>query len=182
MRIALAIAAIAFLAGCSSTETTATSTPPAVQPSVALSPRGNVVKKLGEAAVWPLADGSGELSFVVTNLTAMAACPGGDKPEHGSNLIFDLRVTTPASWPTGSNLFHRNGYSVVGPDGVTVRDVWEGNTVSCADYDSQWADDLAPGSAYQGKVVLDVPPGSKILAFNPAAVKSRGFEWALPGS
>lgn len=188
--IALSGCAVLALAGCGDSEpaaTPTTTTSPAATTTTAddgvkLSQRGNVIKQPGETGIWGLADRTGELTFVVDNLAVTDTCRGGDQPENGAYLIFDLRVTTPAGWPTGHALFHRSGYTVVGSDGVTTRNVWQGNSISCDDFDGQWSEDLEPGSTYRGKVVLDVPPGVTVLAFNPTEVDSRGFEWPIPAA
>lgn len=180
---ALAVGMAVTLAGCSANDVAVPASSSSAKPpasTVPVSQRGNAIKKPGETAYWDLKDG-GSLSFVIDNFRVTSQCIGGEPPTHGANLVFDLRVSTPANWPVDAgNVFHRVGYAVIGPDGTTVRDTWQGNTSSCSDYDAQWADPLAPGSTYRGTVVLDVPPDSTVLTFNPKQITVRAFEWVIP--
>lgn len=186
----VAVGAVVALTGCSNGGEPTSPQPPSTTsvqsgtpPSRALSPRGNDIRKPGDTIGWKLKDGSGTITAVLDNFVVSSSCAGGGPAKNGTYLTFDLQVTTPASPAVASAgaFFHRDGYSVVGPDGITARRLWTDNTYSCVDNDTQWSDDLGPGATYKGKVVLDIPAGSTVLAFNPTANDTGGGdEWPLP--
>ncbi|WP_156756627.1 hypothetical protein [Actinokineospora pegani] len=148
----------------------------------AKSPRGNLVKQIGEAAgVSPTQGGASTVTFSIEKITVDPKCTDGfsEKSAKGHYIALEMTVKTEPTYDSDEMMmFSINPYSfsVVGQDGVTETEV--AATYPCVDpKDHLTSDALSPASQYKGVVMLESKSTSGLLVFRPAG--SSGWEWAF---
>jgi hypothetical protein len=159
---------------------TARGTTPKITSS--LSPRGLIPKTIGQVAAIGDDASNPDLSFTVDAIAADAPCTGqfAAKPENGHFLVLSMTMKTSVTMDKtlifGVNPFD---FSVVGPDGVTETNLATGAGFTClSDRERFPAQQLAAGSQYAGKVVLDSRNTHGILEYRPPMlVENSGWEW-----
>jgi hypothetical protein len=199
--ITLAAVAALALAGCGTTagpldpqavhqEGLATATPTTTtKADPAKNQRGNLTKRLGEAAML-CADkdcSKAALTFTVDKIEVDPKCtdPYAHKygvdtpPQNGHYVVLHMTVKTTTDMPSEmAPLIGFNGYefSVIGPDGVTSASADGG--YGCMDTNDRLPSaGVSPGSQYQGTVVLDTKHTSGTIAFRFATMNG-GWEWS----
>lgn len=150
--------------------------------------RGNIVKALGEEGGFSNLETDETIVTFALNSIAPAECdeyydPAYSPPENGNLASISLRFAT-APELADSELgqyfsVSASDFQFVGADGITTTNLGTLAAFSCqgsgagAFPQSQ----LAPGSAYTGSIVLDLPAPSGVLMYRPAFVNGGGWEW-----
>jgi hypothetical protein len=197
-RLAVAVCAVAGLAGCADTSTTTgenAPTLPAAAGGDAAAPaaveqqtndRGFVVKGLGEPACFGGAgnDCAGGVSFAIDQVDVDPPCAEyGSHPENGHTLVLHLRVATGDDTKVVdrvSGVINPFSFVEIGKDGVT-RDTSFGMCVDPAT--NQLPNTYGPNQQYQGVMDLEVPEASGTIALQLMALEEdgrRGWEWTYP--
>lgn len=193
-----ALAGLIALTGCSSTASEAENSPPTVEaaasptetvtettapePTTAptteaavegpnLSPRGNIVKALGEGAGVMNSEGEVVAEFVVNSITPDAVCTGpyATAPENGHILILDVSISTkPELAAEIFPMFDLNPYSmkVIADNGTTSNaNLASVATYSCLPDGEVVPSGIGPAENVTGKIVLDseVPSGTLVI-------------------
>ncbi len=145
--------------------------PPAPGGNLQTSPRGNLVKQVGELA--GIRDASGEYlaAFTVNDIIVDIPCTGelADPPENGHFVALDVSVETSPNM-LNSDLIQQFSMSsltfqAIGPDGVTSNAGTDSvATLFCLDDSVQLPGNIGPGEKARGLVLLDVenPTGTLI--------------------
>jgi hypothetical protein len=166
-------AATSSSATTSSAATTSATAPTTAAPSTSSgpsrSPRGNIVKPLGEEG------GARGVAFTVDAIQVDATCdaPGAGQPMNGHFIAVQMRMTIDPSVTDGFFLAAKN-FAIVGPSGLTDTNVvgygWEcmRNRLS--------EQQLQPGK-YQGSIVLDAAETAGSLIYMPHLGQTGGWEW-----
>lgn len=197
MRLAITplIAAVLVVAGCStdsppatsqadldsthssSLAPTTTTTPPPSTP--AKSPRGHIIKQVGQVAGQADTNGKMVLTFTLDKILVDPKCTDqyAVKPKRGHYIALSFTVKTTADLPAdGTTMFTQHDFDVIGPDGVTESEV--ASPGICMNIDEYFTmDPLAPSSQYRGLIVLDSKNTTGVVAFRPGGV--GGWEWAF---
>lgn len=146
------------------------------------SPRGLLVKKVGQPAGFSNQAKEVTATFVVDKITVDGACTGqfAEKPENGHFVILDIRVeTTPAMTENDGVQINPMDWSVIGPDGVTESQLSTTAAGQCVDLkDSLQPQRYTPASKYRGKLVLDTAHPAGVLILQPPG--GGGWEWTYP--
>lgn len=164
--------------------TPAASTPATEGPKK--SPRGNVIKTIGEPA-WTVNQADKKTAiFTINSITVDPPCTGPypQPSEKGHFVILDASMeTTPdlatASFPNFDLSPH--DWQFVGANGTT----YNGSLTSGASYgclpDSEVLpiNGIGPAEKVTGKIVLDVPATTGTLVFKPMGNASGGWEWGF---
>ncbi|MFC4950107.1 hypothetical protein [Pseudonocardia sp. GCM10023141] len=169
---------------------TASSTAPVAAPSPApphgeMSPRKNLVKKVGETADWGIGNNNISVKFVVDKITVDPKCTSqfAGKPQNGHLVQMDVRVETTPDMPTNTGYsINPYSFSAIGPDGVTEPSVVSGVSFSCLAPNTHLPAQFAPASKYRGSLVLDVSSPTGTLIFSPSFSGAGGWEWAFPAA
>jgi hypothetical protein len=136
--------------------------------------RGNLVKKIGEAASLTTKPGGGEeiLTFVVDSITPDFTCDGdnAESAENGHFVAMKLRVSTgPAlSKAMSYTTIGSNNFNYIDPQGITHDSSSAGSMASffcLKDAEMFTQDPLGDSQQYVGTVVLDEPGNSGTLVF-----------------
>ncbi|MHA7190513.1 hypothetical protein ACX80N_09515 [Arthrobacter sp. MDT2-16] len=150
-----------------------TQAPPAQAPpgNSLTSPRGNLVKQVGELAGIRDANGEYLAAFTVNDIIVDIPCTDelADPPENGHFVALDVSVETSPNMLT-SDLIQQFSMSsltfqAIGPDGVTSNAGTDSAaTLFCLDDSVQLPGNIGPGEKAQGLVLLDVenPTGTLI--------------------
>lgn len=145
--------------------------PPALNGNLQTSPRGNLIKQVGELA--GIRDASGEYlaAFTVNDIIVDIPCTDelADPPENGHFVALDVSVETSPNM-LNSDLIQQFSMSsltfqAIGPDGVTSNaGADSAATLFCLDNSVQLPANIGPGEKAQGLVLLDVedPTGTLI--------------------
>lgn len=139
--------------------------------SSAVSPRGNLIKQLGEVAGVRNAAGEELVEFTVNDIIVDIPCTQGiaEPPENGHFVALDVSVKTSSNLrDAGLSDFTMDAwdFQVIGPDGVT-------SNAGAASVAASWCladavelpDTIGPGETAKGLVLLDVTTPSGILVF-----------------
>lgn len=195
----LAVGALLGLAGCASGGAGAQAAPsPAVadKPSVAAtstttaspssagpktSPRGKLVKQVGEKGGVGSTDGSYmTVEFTLAKITPKPQCTSHTDPPKGHTFQLDFDITTgPNTQDTRDVLATWNlnvhSFSVVDGGGTTT----ELPSFYCG-IESGPITGYSPASHYKDVIVIDSPVEHGVLTFNPTGTMSNGvtgWEW-----
>ncbi|MGY1761039.1 hypothetical protein ACI79G_07085 [Geodermatophilus sp. SYSU D00779] len=147
----------------------------------ARSDRGNIIKQIGEEGGNSLDENSDELvfRFAVDAIRVDQECNSGypQEPTNGHFIGIDVRAATTANLPPDFFVqMSADQFQVIGPDGLTVTDVW-GTAYSCLDSASSFtSDQLGPAQQYAGTVVIDSPVTSGTLVYKHPG-DTTGWEW-----
>ncbi|RBO82053.1 hypothetical protein [Nocardia puris] len=159
------------------TTTAATTAPTTTAAAPAKSPRGNLVKQIGEEAGMGKPGEAPVLSWTVTGITVDAPCTREftDPPEAGHFVVASIEAETSPAYPPGLvlNGFHPVNWKVIDAEGFTREDVDTSAALIC--HGADWPQDLAPGSRYRFSVTLDSPSPTGVLVFNPT--EDGGWEY-----
>ncbi|MDQ0376607.1 hypothetical protein [Amycolatopsis thermophila] len=191
--LAIAAAAVAVLAGCSKntgSDTAGQPSLPAVPATTQAGPtteaasaaetneRGRVVKQLGETAsiISSKDPGAGNATFAIDKIDADPKCfQYGTKPK-GHTLVLHVRAATGSDQHAADVLgwtLTASNFSIVTKDGVTK----QADMGMCTDpSDDQLPYQFGPNQKFTGKIELDVPELSGILALT-SSFTSGGWEW-----
>jgi hypothetical protein len=152
------------------------------------SPRGAIMKKVGEVAALCADDSCTQfaVTFTLDRIEVNPKCTGkyarqsGSKPERGHFVALTFTVKTTEKFAADQALFTINPYdfSVVGPDGLTETMSPGSSTYECLPNSELLPTaEYAPASQYVGKVLLDTKHPKGILMFRPPATGAGGWEW-----
>jgi hypothetical protein len=194
---AILLSILVVVAGCASTSTppatpnvplapsaTAVATAPTPSPfgPSETSPRGLLVKQVGQPAGFTNPAGEITATFVLDKIAVDANCTSefSQEPQNGHFIRLDFRVeTTSAAKPEDFLSINPFSWSIVDPDGITESSVTSGQSYSCLKSDEQLSTGpFTPASKYRGSIVLDSKNTSGILMFRPAP--TVGWEWTFP--
>jgi hypothetical protein len=148
--------------------TTPAAPPPA---STQTSPRGNLIKQVGELAGIRDANGEYLVSFTVNDIIVDIPCTdsSAEPSEHGHFVAVDVSVETSPNM-LNSDLIEQFSMSsltfqAIGPDGVTSNAGTDSfATLFCLDDAAELPSNIGPGETARGLVLLDVehPAGTLI--------------------
>lgn len=197
--IAASVAGLALAGALSACGSTAAGTPtstPSVAPAAAgataqaapasssaadsaKSSRGNLIKKVGEAASQTY-NGETVATFVAKSIDVVPGCPGqyASAPKNGQIVVatFDVETTAALS-KTMTKDFSLNmfGWKAIAGNGTTVN----GNVVpiGCLDSAEQLPSMMGPGEKATGKIAFDVPAGAGTLVYTAPGAPA-GWEWS----
>ena len=146
------------------------------------SPRGLLVKKVGQPAGFSNPGGEVTATFVVDKITVDGRCTGefAEQPENGHFVILDIRVETTAAMRENDGVqINPMDFSVIGPDGVTESQLSTAAAGQCVDLtDTLQPQRYTPASKYRGKLVLDTAHPAGVLILQPPG--GGGWEWTYP--
>lgn len=173
----------------------ATATAPNVEPLAAQtssapaesakSPRGNLIKEVGQPAGISDADGNTLVNFSINSITPLAECTGPypSPVENGHFVVLDVSVETLPELGTtesGPQTFDINStmFKFVGTNGTT----FNGNLGSMAAYsclpDTETIGSngagIGPAEKVTGKLVLDVPEATGTLVYKSYLTRGNG--------
>lgn len=195
----LALSALA-LSGCSGAEAEPEPTAPNVEPATAeaspsadqeTSPRGNLVKKIGQpAGIHALDDPSKNVvTYVVKAIEVDPVCTASyaQAPENGHFIAVDMEVETAAE-PGFTEVMYGpinispHSFKMIDANGTTVNTVASGPAYGCLPQAEMLPSTIGPGERVTGKVILDVPSTKGTLVYNESIDPSLGWEWKIPQS
>ena len=181
-----------MLSGCNGSEPELTGVPvePATGDSTASpaptatkaprSPRGALIKKVGEPAQILVKEGSDgwALNFTVTGIEVDPVCaPDTTPPENGHFVAISIEATT-APEPVFSDVLDMvnfGSWKVIAPNGTTVNNVTSHASYSCLPAAERIPSMIGAAEKVTGKVVLDVPDTAGTLVHSQGS--SAGWEW-----
>lgn len=160
--------------------------PPAAVPPVnpQTSPRGNLIKEVGELAGVRDANGEYLVTFTVNDIIVDVPCtdPYADAPENGHFVAVDVSVETSPNM-LNSDLIQQFSMSsltfqAIGPDGITSNAGTDSAaTLFCLDDSVLLPGDIGPGEKANGLVLLDVEHPTGTLVYEDFWTDS-GWEYA----
>lgn len=167
----------------SSTSATATSAPSATSAAPAKSPRGLLVKSLGQTAGFSNEkSGALQAEFTLDAIEVDPKCTGPyvERPTHGHVVVLTFTVkTTPQYLADQGWMITGHDFAIVGPDGVTETALVTGAAFSCLTESEQLpTNPYAPASTYRGKLPLDTRNTKGTITYRPPVINvSGGWEW-----
>jgi hypothetical protein len=168
------------------TEPTETTEPTPTGP--ARSPRGNIIKALGEEGGLtdqkPGQEPVTILTFAVDSIAPVECTePYAQPPENGHMVAVTMRFSTAPELATASNPYFSVSpveFSFIGPDNITVTNLATIATFGCLPQgEVLTSDQMMPGSQYVGKIVLDLPATTGTLVYRPSMLFEGGWEWSF---
>lgn len=147
------------------------------------SPRGNVIKDIGETASVATEGGEGDLlvEFAITDIEVDAECTDeyASEPENGHFIVISIEATTmpelgEQDWPTSWD-FSSYDFQIFDADGKRENDS-TGNAYSCISSSESLPYDIGPGQTVEGKVALDSAHTEGVLVYAPSFL-GAGWEW-----
>lgn len=165
--------------------------PPAGQPPTdapSLSPRGNVVKQIGEDA--GIIDGNGErlVNFVVNSISTNVVCTeeSVQPAENGLFVAVDVSVQTSPAMAEPDALISTfdmspSMFSAISPRGISSNaDPGTFASFTCLDDSALLPSSIGPGENAEGIVLLDLEYPSGVLVFEDFHT-GGSWEWKYPG-
>lgn len=152
------------------------------------SPRGNIIKQIGEKATVATEGGEGDVlvEFVVTDIETNAECTNeyADEAANGNYIVLTFEVETMSElanqeFVTSWN-FNPYDFQVFDADGKRENDS-TGNAYSCLSDAESLPFDIGAGQTVEGKVALDSAFEEGFIAYVPMAM-GAGWEWEFGGS
>lgn len=152
------------------------------------SPRGNIIKEIGETATVATEGGEGDVlvEFVVTDIETNAECSNeyAEEAANGNFIVLTFEVETKPEladqeYVTSWN-FNPYDFQVFNTDGKRENDS-TGNAYSCLSEAQSLPFDIGAGQVVEGKVALDSAFEEGFIAYVPMAV-GAGWEWEFGGS
>ncbi len=146
------------------------------------SPRGSLIKKVGEPAgsrgtandVW-------DLKFTVTDIQVDPICtsPHAEPPVNGHFVAVSIEATTGPE-PEFSSVFPNGvgfgyGWKAIASNGTTANTVMSNATYNCLESSELINGDIRAAEKVAGKVILDVPDAAGTLVFSNDG--TAGWEW-----
>ncbi|MEK6438744.1 hypothetical protein [Pseudonocardia sp. T1-2H] len=144
------------------------------------SPRGNLVKQIGDTSGWGLSSNDISVKFVVDKITVDPKCNSQfpSQAENGHLVQVDLRVETTQTMPKDAGYsINPYSWSAIGPDEITQSNVATGASFTCQNPNEQLPPQFSPASKYRGSVVLDVSSPTGTLIFKHPNPTLGGWEW-----
>lgn len=179
----------AALTGCGSGETTAAdpvapataSSAPATTTAAgpARSPRGHIVKTVGEQAAIGYSDKQPVIAWTITELTVDAPCTAPlPLPAEGHFVSAVIEVqTSPEYVDAEFGGFHPGNYwELVDAEGITHPHPDSDAVYRC--HEGDWPTDMTPSSRYRFRVTFDSPTPHGTLVLVPPD-RPDGWEWAF---
>ncbi len=198
-RLALAMCAVAGLAGCADTSTSggenapqlpaaagSTAAAPAAAAEQQTNERGFIVKQLGETACFGGAGKNcdGGVSFAIDKVDVDPPCGEfGSHPDNGHTVVLHLRIATGADAAVVDRvggIINPFNFVEIGKDGVT-RNTSFGLCVDPST--NELPNTYGPNQQYQGVMDLEVPEASGTIALQLMGGEEdgqRGWEWTYP--
>ncbi|MGO1050532.1 hypothetical protein [Crossiella sp. CA198] len=189
MKLAVACLSVLLLSACASapppvaappttsTTTAAPTSSPAPSPTTSRkrSPRGNLMKSVGELAAWGEND---ELAaeFTLTAIEVDPPCKAKWSKTDGKHmLLLSFTVRTTEKLPTDDSWsIVPNDFEVVGPDGLTESELFPEGYGNCPK-DQLPFRPYSPASKLAGTVVLFSKHAHGTLVYRPSS--NTGWEW-----
>lgn len=177
----------AVLTGCGS-ETTAAepSTTPAASSPVttteagpARSPRGHIMKTVGQEAAIGYPDQPPVIAWTVTALTVDEPCTSEySLPADGHFVSATIEAQTSAEYVDAKfGGFHPgNFWELVDADGITHSHPDSNAVYRC--HEGDWPTDMTPSSRYRFRVTFDSPTPHGVLVYLPPD-RPDGWEWSF---
>lgn len=188
--VAAGVVAVFVLSGCSGSsepvavaeETVVSSTTATAVSTPELSPRGAIVKQIGEPAgvKGGYGDGVKSVEFILADVTPDPVCEVQDErtvPKNGRHMLLDFEIETFDGVPLRPILGKYDFYSVtsdgyIGEVGETQGDL----CVKEASWDGVY--EPKPNSKYQVSLLLDVPVDTVAVGYDWD--ESTAWEWEIP--
>ncbi|WP_104161484.1 hypothetical protein [Arthrobacter sp. ZGTC212] len=162
---------------------TASTTPAVAEPL--RSPRGNIIKSVGEPGGNRLSEGSDEwaFNFTVTDIVVDPACSGyyAAPSENGHLVSISIEATTIqepdfTEAMLNSVTFDPYSWKVIAPNGTTVNTITSGASTQCLTDSERMPTMIGAAEKVSGKIVLDVPTPTGTLVYAHAGGVT-GWEW-----
>jgi len=171
-----------------SVESIAPSTPTPTPAALNKSPRGNIIKKLGEPGGVTNKEGKQMVNFTINSITPDVPCTNqyAQKSQNGHFVVLDVTVETTADFVSSTDqrplTFDLNPgmFKFVGKNGTTYNgNLGSGAAYGCLADAEQLANGRGVGPAEKatGKVVVDVPDTTGTLVYQNFMIGSGGWEW-----
>lgn len=145
------------------------------------SPRGNLIKRVGEVFGFGDSIDALDASFVVTSITVDPGCTGefAESPENGHFVRIDIEGETSSAF--ADQMYFSGTWKVIAENGTT----FNGNPDSLAAWsclaDAEMIPSVVgPGERVAGSMVLDVPTASGVIVLDMTG--QGGWEWEYPQS
>lgn len=153
-----------------------------------MSPRGNLVKQIGEPA--GIIDGNGErlVDFVINSVSPNVQCTEelAEPAENGLFIAVDVSVRTSPAMTAPDALvpsfdMYASLFRTISPEGISSNsDPGTLATLLCLDDAALLPNSIGPGENARGIVLLDVEHPSGTLIFEDLYTGSS-WEWNYPG-
>lgn len=153
-----------------------------------LSPRGNLVKRVGEPA--GIIDGNGErlVNFVINSISPDVVCTEelAEPAENGLFVAVNVSVQTSPAMATPDAFITSfemspSMFSAISPEGLSSNaDPGTFSSYFCLDDSVLLPSSIGPGENAEGIVLLDLQHPSGILVFEDFQTSSA-WEWNYPG-
>ncbi|MDK1360295.1 hypothetical protein QNO00_08455 [Arthrobacter sp. zg-Y1219] len=193
--VLIAVASLALLTGCSSTDEPAASepnVPPATADGNGLksqgldgperSDRGNLIAEVGKATGYSI-DGTQIVDFVVTSIVVDPVCTGETAvpPENGHFVVVNMEVSTAPELADDKNpYFMPDNFDVIAANGTNMNGIpYTTAAGSCLPSNEMITMTMGPGEKAAGSVVLDVPTPSGTLILDDFA-DNENWEFEYP--
>lgn len=149
------------------------------------SPRGNLLKNVGDWAGISSMDDEDVMAadFRVTKITVDPKCSASwrEKPKNDQYVKIDFEVETyPELIQSGDFTLTSHDFTVFDAEGKRVNDP-QGHGYSCLDESDQLPSLIGPAEKVQGSIVLDVPKSATAFVYTTFLV-TGGWEWTLDGN
>jgi len=148
------------------------------------SPRGNVVKTVGEPGWQNLASGEKVMSFVVKSISVDSACtsPYAQAPQNGHFIAVAVDVETTPDLAKDINKFVWFGaqsWKLIADNGTTYNGSLDsGPAYGCLNDSERLPSNIGPAEKVTGTLVLDVPVTSGTLVLENTG-GGGGWEWVF---
>lgn len=144
------------------------------------SPRGKIIKHVGDWA--GLSDSSGEttVAFRITEIESKPKCDSGYSTGPQNDQLVRLQfevITYPELKDHGDFWMTAHDFTAFKEDGSRVNDAI-GAGIHCLSDATALPELIGPGEKVSGGIVLDLPTNTKVISFSPAG-DSMGWEWPL---
>jgi hypothetical protein len=149
-----------------------------------MSPRGNLVKEVGEPASVTGNEGRGVelIAFNVTDIEVDPKCPApyATKPENGHFVALTMEAKTGAEPDFSKDLyngvsFHPGSWKMIASNGTTVNEISTGAAFGCFEEQDMMPSQIGPAEKVSGKIVFDVPDTAGTLVYS--LYEQTGWEW-----
>lgn len=143
--------------------------------------RGAIVKQFGDKAGVGCTGSVCDVDFTIGTPVDATGCSGANPVQNGKIIAMPITVETRAGADLSfaSSLWNRNSFSAVLSSGVTLPSLASPAAYGCVESRQEIPSTMAPGSRYEGFIVLDVPADAESIMFLPSVV-AGGWEWPLP--
>ena len=160
-----------------------TSEQPSPTAAASKSPRGYVVKKIGEqGSLFDTTNNNKPVfTFSVDEIVPGYQCQGDYPPENKNGQFIAVKTTfttgpdlTKLTTPPTLHLSEQD-WKIIGADGVQEQGI--SDAFGCAPSTEQWPQDVGTNVTVKATFVLDTRNASGIIAFTPWFANGSGWEW-----